>query len=254
MGVSLEHALASVEAAAAEVFASDPAVRSVGVTRHQSGFGFRAVRNSQVIVAEAAVLPATLFDVPLVFTETPGEVTSLLTVPSSGVAAPASSSLVPEVQQQRPLICGSQIQNFDDDVRQGQIARGLMTVGTLGCFVNLSGGRSALLSNNHVVAGENRGQRQADRILQPGGGSVTPGDQVAVLENFIALQFSPAGANPKAGTALLNDVDAGVALLSEAFTQGFLSSRGLPNPLGTAAARNNDRVFKVGRTTGMTRG
>jgi hypothetical protein len=255
MGVPFERAMESVETAASELFARDPAVRSVGVTRHDSGFGYRAVRNSQVIVAEAAVLPSNLFEIPVVFTETPGEVRSLVTVPGSGVTSPATASLVPEVQRQRPLVCGLQIQNFDDDVRQGVIEKGFMTVGTLGCFVHLMDGRPALLSNNHVVAGENRGQRGRDRILQPGSGSFTAADQVAALEDFVALQFSPAGASPKAGTALLNEVDAGVALLlEEPWKQEFLSFRALPYPLGIAAAKTNDRVFKVGRTTGLTHG
>jgi hypothetical protein len=95
MGVAIELALQNVEAAAAAVFASDPSVRSFGVARHDSGFGFRAVRNSNVVVAQAAQIQDRLFDVPIVFTSTPGEVRSLVTVPGAGMASPASTSLWP---------------------------------------------------------------------------------------------------------------------------------------------------------------
>jgi hypothetical protein len=46
MGVSFRQAEEMVEAAAAELFDADPRVRSVGITQHDGGYGYRAVRNS----------------------------------------------------------------------------------------------------------------------------------------------------------------------------------------------------------------
>src|SRR4029453_7377328 len=62
--------------------------------------------------------------------------------------------------------------------------------GTLGCFVR-SGASSALyiLSNNHVLADENR-YRKGGHIVQPGtldGGSPTA-DRVAKLTRFVRLE------------------------------------------------------------------
>jgi len=253
MSVPLERAQQVIEEAAGEIFAADPSVRSVGVTRLESSFGFRAVRNSSVILPFSAASPPLreVFQVPIVFADTPGEIESMVMVPDSGPASPAAASLIPEVQRSRPLVAGLQIQNFDDDSRQGILHRGLIVVGTLGCFVRLANGSPALLSNNHVVAGENRGQRRTDRILQPGSGTFQVPDQIALLEDFVLLQGSPPGATPKQGTALLNDVDAGVAALAPgvSFRQGYLPSRKLTVPHAIAAALPGDQVFKVGRTT-----
>lgn len=194
--------------------------------------------------------------VPVTFTDTPGEVESLAAVPVTGPASPAAASLVQEVNRHRPLVCGLQIQNFDDDQRTGVLARDLMIVGTLGCFVRLRDESVGFLSNNHVVAGENRGQRGRDRILQPGSGIHDPADQVGLLTEYVDLLISPAGALPRRGNVVFNDVDAGLVRLDEgvAFRQGYLSFRGLVAPGGTASARLGDQVFKVGRTTGLTFG
>ncbi|HET6883526.1 MAG TPA: hypothetical protein VFI31_25465 [Pirellulales bacterium] len=173
--------------------------------------------------------------------------------------------MVPEQRRQRPLVCGLQLQNFDDDTRQGLLPQ-QMFVGTLGCFVVTGGGKNAILSNNHVVAGENRGLRGADQILQAGG--VTVGaDLVATLTDFIALVTSPAGGLPALGNVHFNDIDAGIAELSASisFNQRYLATRAITDPTtgiatpltapsGTATAAVGDRVFKVGRTTGLTYG
>jgi hypothetical protein len=93
-------------------------------------------------------------------------------------------------------------------------------------------------------------------VLQPGGLSFQAKDRIATLTDFVDLQFSPAGASPKEGTAILNEVDVGIAALdsSISFVQGYLPFRGLIAPQATASARPGDRVFKVGRTTGFTVG
>ena len=134
------------------------------------------------------------------------------------------------------------------------IGQGFIVIGTLGCFVRLPGNKVALLSNNHVVAGENRGKKGQDRILQPGSAVHTPDEQIAVLSNFVRLRTSPLGATPKKGNVNFNIVDAGVAEIDTgvAVSQAFLPSRGMVAPHNTASAAIGDRVFKVGRTTGLT--
>lgn len=258
MGVSFKDAVDNIDAAAKELFDIDPGVRSVGITHHDSTYGFRVVRNSAIPVPLSTSLPAIkqFKDVPVFFTDTFGEVESLVIVPGAGPASPAAASLIPEVNSHRPLVGGLQIQNFDDDYRQGIIQQGLIMIGTLGCFVRLANKNLALLSNNHVVAGQNRGKNGNDRILQPGSIAHNPVDQIAVLTNFIAIQHSPPGAKPKSGGVIYNEIDAGVAEINSSipFNQGYLPFRRLIAPSATASARLGDRVFKVGRTTGLTYG
>lgn len=259
MGVPFEKAEFNLDPAAAALFDADPTVRSVGITRHQDAYGFRAVRNSAMVVplgATVGPLPSSFDGVPVIVTDTPGEVESLLMMPGSGPGSPAAASVIPEVRRHRPAVCGLQIQNFDDDDRQGVTAKGFIIIGTLGCFVRLDDGGIALLSNNHVIAGENRGVRGADRILQPGDIAHDPADQVAVLTDYADILDSPPGAMPASGLVNFNVIDAGVARLGVgvAFRQGYLPMRRLVAPNATAAARPGDRVFKVGRTTGLTFG
>ena len=59
-------------------------------------------------------------------------------------------------QRRRPLCIGCSVGHFN------------VTAGTLGAFVRpRGGGPLAILSNNHVLANENRGKK-GDDILQPG--------------------------------------------------------------------------------------
>lgn len=259
MRASLENAIENVDAAAAEIFESDSAVRSVGVFRIGDTVAYRAVRNSEVITPQAFGVrprPERLHGVPVVFTETPGDIESLLKLPHSGPSSPSAASVVPEVRRHRPVCSGLQIQNYDDDVRQGVIQQGYIVIGTLGCFVRRADGTTGLLSNNHVIAGENRGQRGTDRILQPGGSTFSQVDHVATLADFEDLRTSPGNARPARGNVNFNDMDAAIASLTEGtqFITGYLATRGLPVPTGIAMGKNEDRVFKVGRTTGLTRG
>lgn len=256
---SLESAIENVEAAAGEIFESDPAVRSVGVYRVADTIAYRAVRNTEAITPQTFGFrsrPDKIHGVPVVFTEAPGEIESLLKVPHSGPSSPSAASVVPEVRRHRPICCGLQIQNYDDDLRQGVIQQGYIVIGTLGCFVRRADGTLGLLSNNHVIAGENRGQRGADRILQPGGSTFALGDHVATLVDFENLITSPGNARPARANVNFNEMDAAVAALTQEaqFVTGYLATRGLPAPSGVATGRNEDRVFKVGRTTGLTRG
>ncbi len=140
--------------------------------------------------------------------------------------------------KQRPLLIGSSI---------GFVASGFIMAGTLGCFVQ-SGSSSALyiLSNNHVLADENRYPRGGP-ITQPGGldGGKPTADRVAKLTRFIRLEL-----------AQTNFVDGAIAKLNSAIQADVHKLRGI----GTLAGQRNsdlqvsDVVHKVGRTTGVRHG
>lgn len=152
-----------------------------------------------------------------------------------------------------------------------------VTAGTFGCLVK-RGRRLFILSNNHVLAFTNEGQK-GDAIIQPGqydGG--LPDDQVAVLEEFIPLDFGdePArctfvGTVAKALNKLaalggsehrllayretpgINYVDAALArpLDPAMFTPEII---GIGKPVGTREIGLGEAVKKSGRTTGTTEG
>lgn len=233
-------------------------MRSVGITQHESAYGIRVVRNSAEPVPFHAGAPqlTSIEGVPLVFTDTFGEVETLILVPGTGPGSPSASTVVPEVNRYPQIVCGLQIQNFDNDYRQGEISRGYIVIGTLGCMVRLETGQIALLSNNHVIAGENKGLKSQDRILQPGSLHHNSTDQIATLSDFIDLQVSQPGATPRKGGILYNEIDAGLAQLDPSIqlTQGYLPFRKLISPGSSASAKLGDQVFKVGRTTGLTYG
>ncbi|MEO1084842.1 MAG: hypothetical protein AAFY88_11425, partial [Acidobacteriota bacterium] len=80
-----------------------------------------------------------------------------------------------------------------------------LNAGTLGCLVrDLTDGSLCLLSNNHVIAGENAASA-GDPIVQPGtlDGGVTPADNIARLKRFIPF------------TATGNVVDAAIAEITD---------------------------------------
>src|SRR5437773_471930 len=253
MGVPYEKASAQLTEAAEKLFAADPRVRSVGIGQHQDAFGYTAVRNSAMILPASASVEVTpsIADIPVSFLESFANPHRLVQVP---LAAPAS--FVPEQGRFRPLACGLQIQNFDQDLRSGIIQQGKIIIGTLGCFVQLADGSPAIPSNNHVVAGEEAGQRNKDRIFQPGSGTDDPDQLAAILTDFVDIVPSPVGATPQTGDAIFNDVDAGAAKVVDgvAFGQRYLPFHSVPAPNSVASAKVGDRVFKIGRTTGLTRG
>jgi hypothetical protein len=138
-------------------------------------------------------------------------------------------------ERQRPLLIGCSIGHF------------AVTAGTLGCFVRpVAGGAVSLLSNNHVLANENRAKR-GDAIVQPGvydGGSVTD-DVVAKLGDFVRVR--------KSGT---NFVDCALGEIVKGVTFDETKLRGLGKLAGLGAAflDAGSAVAKLGRTTGVTRG
>lgn len=256
--VSFEEAANRLEEAAATLFDADPGLRSVGICRHGNGFGYRAVRNSPVVrTSGASRVPVTRFErIPVRVSEVAAEIQPLLKVPLSGPGSPLQSTLVPEAGMHRPLAAGLQIQNFDDDVRQDCISQGFISIGTLGCFATLADGSPAFLSNNHVAAGQNRGIRGEDRILQPGSAACDVDEHVGILHEYPNLLASPAGATPLQGNVVYNLVDAAAVRLREGvdYSRGFLPSHHLPAPAGVAPATLGAQVFKVGCATGLTFG
>jgi hypothetical protein len=119
--------------------------------------------------------------------------------------------------------------------------------GTLGCFVR-SGSSSDLyiLSNNHVLADENR-YPKGGNIIQPGaldGGSPTS-DRVAKLTRFVRL----VSGQP-------NLVDCAIAKLNATVQADVHKLKGIGTLAGqrTDDLQVGDAVHKVGRTTGVRHG
>jgi hypothetical protein len=259
MGVSFQSCEDALDKAVNELFEVDPQIQAVGIARHETMFGFKAVKNGAKILPLSAAartrkLPKTIKKVPVIIETVTADIEAHALVPH-----PQAASFIPERGPIRPLVCGLQIQNVDDDDRQrkaGAIKPGYIVIGTLGCFVVLADGSTAVLSNNHVLAGENRGLKGKDRILQPGNLTFTSAEQVATLTDFISLNPSPPKARPALGNVLFNAVDAAVAKLEQgmAFTPTFLPARQQPAPHGLGTPKVGDKVFKIGRTTGLTNG
>ncbi len=134
----------------------------------------------------------------------------------------------------RPLAIGSSVGHFR------------IAAGTLGCFVTLGNGARYVLSNNHVLADENQASL-GDEILQPApaDSGILPLDRVATLSGFEPLV---AGEN--------NLVDAAVAAVLDGLEDDrqTLPGLGTLNGLRTSPVEEDEIVFKVGRTTDLTRG
>jgi len=135
----------------------------------------------------------------------------------------------------RPLVIGASIGHYR------------ITAGTLGAFVVLrKGGEVRVLSNNHVLADEDRGKK-GDAILQPGAydGGRNPQDRVARLD--VAVKLKPRATNR---------VDAALAAVDAAVAYDPRTLRGVGTLAGLAKAPVEQvaAVAKLGRTTGHTRG
>lgn len=138
-------------------------------------------------------------------------------------------------KRQRPLRIGCSVGHY------------AITVGTLGCFVRTaSGARPLMLSNAHVLANENLGQR-GDPILQPGDydRGRQPKDVVGKLRRSVRLKLRD-----------INYVDAAIAEINEAIGVESSSIRQLGRMSGLVLPIDTDgiRVAKLGRTTGLTFG
>ena len=117
-----------------------------------------------------------------------------------------------------------------------------ITAGTLGCLVR-RGPDTLILSNNHVLANENRGVA-GDPILQPGrfDGGKEDKDVIARLDSFVTVQAEET-----------NSVDAALALPFNPrdVTPDILN---IGRIRGTRAADLEEKVMKSGRTTRVTNG
>ena len=139
------------------------------------------------------------------------------------------------LERNRPLRIGGSVGHFN------------ITAGTLGGFVTSRGKNDVLiLSNNHVLADENR-CKVGDAILQPGDidGGKKQADQVAKLLKFIPLSSAKPNTLDCATAKLLDGIEWDVDRLTGLGRLAGLSDRPLEPGL---------RVAKVGRTTGLTRG
>jgi hypothetical protein len=151
-------------------------------------------------------------------------------------AVRALSAPTPEELQRRtrPLVPGL------------SVAHPTVTAGTLGGFVRV-GGRLAILSNNHVLAAADAAA-VGDPVLQPGpadGGDPTT-DRVATLAAF--ERFTADRANRV--DAAVAVVDAEVPLEPGRLPGGPL----VADPAEVDDVEPDERVEKVGRTTGYTLG
>jgi hypothetical protein len=122
-----------------------------------------------------------------------------------------------------------------------------ITAGTLGCFVTQrEGGGTFILSNNHVLANENRG-KVGDAILQPGpyDDGKDPADVIARLAQMVRLK--------KSGK---NFVDCAIAEIANGTEFDARSIRGVGKlaGLGSEFLDEGTEVAKLGRTTGLTKG
>jgi hypothetical protein len=103
-----------------------------------------------------------------------------------------------------------------------------------------------ILSNNHVLAAENRGKK-GDAILQPGpiDGGLNPADRVTTLTSFVRLNKT----KPNLVDCAVAALDAGIK-----FNARTLDELGTLAGLGDAVLSDDEVVGKVGRTTGTTHG
>lgn len=118
-----------------------------------------------------------------------------------------------------------------------------ITAGTFGCLVRARDGSTMMLSNNHVLANENRGT-QGDPVLQPGtfDGGRTDRDVIARLQSWVALREDDAN------------------LVDGALADPYADSDVTPEILGLGRLRGSQEpavgmsVRKSGRTTRLTQG
>lgn len=135
------------------------------------------------------------------------------------------------------------------------VVPGLIYTGTLGLGMRGYGGladRAFILSNNHVLANENRA-RIGDPVIQPGelDGGDPASDKIGELYDYVPLQFD--------GTP--NKVDAACAQVTEwgsfsreIFWVGYPRGWKTRDSINDAVVAGVTGVQKTGRTTGYTTG
>lgn len=141
--------------------------------------------------------------------------------------------------RQRPLRIGSSC---------GYVVPAYHMAGTIGCFVGrVSSDRVMILSNSHVLADEGR-YPLGNPVVQPGtlDGGDPLNDRVASLTSYVRFRKKPAS----------NYVDAAVSALDDGVEHDTQTMTGLGHLAGLIQAPLDpeDRVHKVGRTTGARHG
>lgn len=197
------------------------------------GIGFRTVRGIPTqevalkVYVRQKIHPLLVKDGQVIPTEVEGVPTDVEEAGEFSIWRP-----IPPIYQRkvRPAMGGISVGHF------------AITAGTLGCLVG-DAGETFILSNNHVLANENRGA-EGDPILQPGrfDGGKTDKDVIGRLDTFVAVD--PEGPNL---------VDSALAAPFDVrdVTPDIL---GIGRLRGSADAALEEKVMKSGRTTRRTDG
>lgn len=201
---------------------------ALGVTRHRGEYRL-AVR-----VQRVSLLQSTLME--RLTRQAKGEVDVRII---GRLDKRAKTPAVPWYQANvRPLQIGASVGHVD------------VTAGSIGAFVRRSN-KVHVLSNNHVLANENAATT-GDWVLQRAAfdGGKQPAERVARLRFWVKLK-----------TTGRNFVDAALAAVESGMEHDAARLRGLVNGkdrtlagLGPDFIDEGETVFKIGRTTGVTRG
>jgi hypothetical protein len=144
------------------------------------------------------------------------------------------------------------VQNLDPKTKYRPTPTGVSTsrsderaAGTIGWFLIDSDFNIYLISNNHVWAKENQG-KIGDPIVQPGvlDGGDPSNDVFAYLFNFVSIDFSPTA---------VNSVDLALATPTS-IDQVYMSILNVGGITGFRDPILNEKVKKMGRSTGLTEG
>ena len=217
-----------------------PAKRQLGASAmHGIALGaVRAKKDYKLAVRQQESSPLVHFVTEEIVERAKGEVD----VAFIGKLVPFAAQVKPAFYRtkRRPLRIGASISD---------VQLGFVSAGTLGCFV--SGRRSphylAMLTNNHVIADENA-NANGDPVVQQGtldGGSRSA-NLVGELWKFIRLRKVGNNIVDAAIGAIYDDIDYDESTIG---TLGKLAGIGDVRTLPRRAT-----VYKVGRTTGQTKG
>jgi hypothetical protein len=181
-----------------------------------------------VLVRDRKLLNSALMDA--IVREAKGELTKIFTGRARAHAFP--------LDRERPLRIGC------------SVGHKRVTAGTLGCFVATDAHPRAILSNNHVLA-RNNAANLGDPVLQPGkaDGGRDPEDRIGTL-----IAFEPLG-------LAANDINLVDCALANVFPEIGLDLQTLPgeSPVKKLNGKTQEpmldtKVWKAGRTTGLTEG
>src|SRR2546427_1428491 len=206
--------------------ATNPNVVGVGIG-HRTVRGFPTEEIALKVYVRQKIHPLLVRDGQVVPDEVEGVPTDVEEAGEFSIWRP-----IPPIYQRkvRPAMGGLSIGHY------------AVTAGTLACLVK-DAGETFILSNNHVLANENRGT-EGDPILQPGrfDGGKTDRDVIGRLDTFVAVD--PEGMN-LVDTALAAPFDP---------RDVTLDILGIGRLRGTKDAVLEEKVMKSGRTTRKTNG